>query len=173
MRNVQSVILAAALVLLPLAGWADIARFVGSYSGSAEVELSDGSRQARDMSVTVTELRDGFSVKWTSTRFREDGRKNSKTYQVNFLPTERPGVYAAAQQRNVFGHKVPLDPMRGEPYVWARLMDDTLSVYSLFVTDDGSYEMQQYDRTLVEDGLRLDFARFADGAALRSVTTVL
>ena len=63
--------------------------------------------------------------------------------------------------------------MQGEPYVWARLNGDTLSVYSLFVTDEGGYEIQQYDRTLVAEGLRLKFQRLRNGTPLRSVTTVL
>ncbi|MEL7100106.1 MAG: hypothetical protein AAGM84_14875 [Pseudomonadota bacterium] len=160
-------------VALAAAAAADITRFIGDYSGAAEVDLGDGTLQARDMSVRIFETEDGFGVQWSTTRLRSSGKSKTTSYEVRFLPTQRPGVYAAAQKKNVFGHEVPLDPMQGEPYVWARLIDDTLSVYSLFVTDDGSYEMQQYDRTLVADGLALDFRRFAEGVQLRSVKTVL
>jgi len=152
---------------------ADVTRFIGDYSGAAEVDLGDGKTQSRDMSVRIYETEDGFGVRWSTTRLRANGKAKTTYYEVRFMPTQRPGVFAAAQKKNLFGHEVPLDPMQGEPYVWARMIGDTLSVYSLFVTDDGSYEMQQYDRTLVEGGLALEFSRFSEGAQLRSVQTVL
>ncbi|MEO0939843.1 MAG: hypothetical protein AAFY38_16955 [Pseudomonadota bacterium] len=170
----RTLLLATSLwVACVLAALADITRFVGDYSGAAEVQLADGTMQPRDMSVKIYETDAGFGVRWTTTRLRDSGSSKTTTYEVRFLPTQRPGVFAAAQKKNVFGHDVPLDPMQGEPFVWARMLGDTLSVYSLFVTDNGSYEMQQYDRTLVEGGLALSFRRFAEGTQLRAVSTVL
>lgn len=152
---------------------AEIGEFVGTYTGSAEVQLSDGSTLPRDMSVTIDETRKGFSVEWTSVTYREDGRTKEASYQIDFMPSGRGNVFAAAQRRNVFGHSTPLDPMKGEPYVWARIDDDTLTVFSLFVAEDGGYELQQFDRTLIDTGLELNFNRFSNGAAMRSVNTVL
>lgn len=162
-----------AMVSFALPAKADIGSFVGSYKGSADVLSADGTVQPRDMSVEIGATDKGFTVRWTSTRTRENGTENSKSYAIRFVPSERNGIYAAAMGRNVFGHDVQLDPMQGEPYVWARLNGDTLSVYSLYVTDEGGYEMQQYDRTLVDEGLRLKFQRLRNGTPLRSVTTVL
>ncbi len=155
------------------AGMADIARFVGTYSGSAMVTNVDGTAHHRDMSVEISETKKGFVVQWTSTRYRTDGSEKAKSYKINFQPSDRGNVFAAAMGKNVFGHDVQLDPMQGEPYVWARLVGDTLSVFSLFVTDIGGYELQQYDRTLVDEGLQLDFKRLSNGLPLRSVTTLL
>jgi hypothetical protein len=76
-------------------------------------------------------------------------------------------------KRNVFGHDVQLDPMKGEPYVWARIHGDTLSVYSLFVAEDGGYEIQQFDRTLATGGLDLDFQSVRNGEIQRTVSTFL
>jgi len=76
-------------------------------------------------------------------------------------------------KRNVFGHNVQLDPMKGEPYVWARVDGDTLSVYSMFVTENGGYEIQQFDRTLASGGLELDFKSVRDGVIQRTVSTFL
>ncbi|KEJ97640.1 hypothetical protein SAMN05444149_101673 [Pseudosulfitobacter pseudonitzschiae] len=170
--------LLAGLTLLALLSFAvparaDISKFVGSYKGSADVLSADGTVQPRDMSVEIGASDKGFTVRWTSTRTRDDGTEKSKSYAIRFIPSDRNGIYAAAMGRNVFGHDVQLDPMQGEPYVWARLSGDTLSVYSLFVTDEGGYEIQQYDRTLVDEGLRLKFQRLRNGAPLRSVSTVL
>lgn len=166
--------LVVALFMLVGAGaQADVSRFVGNYTGEAEVVSKDGSTQARDMSVEISETKDGFRVTWTSTTYRADGSVKAKTYTVDFEPSAREGIYAAAQERNVFGHNVQLDPMKGEPYVWGRIVDDTLSVFSLFVSDDGGYEIQQFDRTLADGGLMLEYQAVVNGVVLRTVSTLL
>lgn len=156
-----------------LAHAAEIADFVGSYSGSANLVNADGTKTPRDMSVRIEESRGGFNVRWTSTSYRADGRVKEKTYSIDFRPSDRDGIYSAAMTRNVFGHAVQLDPMRGEPFVWGRIDGATMTVYSLFVDDAGGYELQQYDRTLAEGGLMLEFSRLRNGVLARSVTTFL
>ncbi|MFT7595899.1 MAG: hypothetical protein ACI8R4_003231 [Paracoccaceae bacterium] len=152
---------------------ADVARFVGDYTGSAEILSADGTLTPRDMSVSISENKKGFTVKWTSTSYKPDGRVKEKSYSIDFVASDRPDVYAAAMTRNVFGHAVQLDPMKGEPFVWGRIAQDTLTVYSLFVDDIGGYELQQFDRTLAEGGLTLEFSNLRNGEKQRSVTTFL
>ncbi len=72
-------------------------------------------------------------------------------------------------RKDVFGNRAPNDPMKGDPYVWARLRGDTLTVYALIVTPDGSYDMQVYDRTLTKNGMKLDFKRFLEGQKVKSI----
>ncbi len=165
--------LAALLVLALPAAASGIERFVGDYSGSAPVLHADGSTEHRDMSVSISETRDGFLVAWTTTTEKQDGRRKSKSYEIEFHQSPREGIYAAAQKRNVFGHSVQLDPMKGEPYVWGRINGETLSVYSLFVTPSGDYEMQQFDRTLTDGGLQLVFSAEKGGDPKRTVETFL
>ena len=152
---------------------ADITPFVGNFIGSAEVVSTDGVRSPRDMSVDITETRNGFTVQWVSTTYKPDGRTKVKSYSIDFVPSDRDGIYSAAMERNVFGHAVQLDPMKGEPFVWGRIVRDTLTVYSLFVDDEGGYEMQQYDRTLATGGLMLEFSFSRNGAQQRSVSSFL
>jgi hypothetical protein len=76
-------------------------------------------------------------------------------------------------KRNVFGHGVQLDPMKGEPYVWSRIDGETLSVYSLFVAEDGGYEIQQFNRTLTEGGLDLEYKAVRNGEIQRTVQAFL
>lgn len=168
--------LLAALCMFLLASGAvraGIEQFAGTYVGAAEVVDSDGGRQMRDLSVEITLEKKGFTVAWTSTTVKPDGREKTKSYEINFVPTDRADVFSAAMRRNVFGHEVPLDPMKGEPYVWARFTGDTLTVYSLHVDDDGGYELQQFDRTLIDEGLALEFRAMRDGMIRRTVSTVL
>jgi hypothetical protein len=166
-------IVAFAVVWAASAAQADISRFVGNYVGSAEVTLADGTKQPRDMNVGIAETRNGFRVDWTTATIRPDGSRNPKSYSIEFVPSDRGDVYAAAMKRNVFGHDVQLDPMKGEPYVWARIVGDTLSVYSLFVSEDGGYEIQQFDRTLARGGLTLDYQSVRNGKINRTVSTFL
>lgn len=173
---------AASLVLALLIVWtalsvparaAGISEFVGEYVGSADMVRADGSLERRDMSVKIQETRDGFNVTWQSVSYKPDGRQKEANYTIDFLPTDRDGIFSAAMRRNVFGHAVQMDPMKGEPFVWGRIAGDTLTVYSLFVAEDGGYELQQYDRTLTVNGLKLDFSRIINGDRARSVETLL
>jgi len=145
----------------------------GFYSGSAEILRADGTTMNRDMSVAIEPTRNGFQVAWSTTSIRANGTVNEKDYLIEFIPSEREGVYSAAMERNVFGHEVQLDPMKGEPFVWARIKDATLTVFSLFVDEAGDYELQTFDRTLVEGGIELEFTAVRNGQITRSVSTFL
>ena len=81
-----------------------------------------------------------------------------------FEPTGEAGVYRDA---------VVTDPLAGWPFVWVRISGNTLTVYSLLVHEDGSYEFQTYDRTLSAMGMDLRFTRVLDGELVRSVTGTL
>ena len=146
--------------------------FVGEYSGSAEVD-GNGAKEMRDMSVEISKNKEGFTVGWESTIHRADGRVKTKSYSINFVPTDRDNIFSSAMKTNVFGHAVPLDPMVGDPYVWSRITGDTLTVFSLHVDEEGGYEMQQYNRTLSEGGLQLDFQRIRNGEIQKAVSTFL
>ncbi|HBS49513.1 MAG TPA: hypothetical protein DEA05_05215 [Rhodobacteraceae bacterium] len=167
-----ALIVALALVAIP--ALAQVEPFVGRYVGSAEVQRADGTTEPRDMSVEIA-ARDkgGFRVAWTTVTYRADGKSKTKSYEVEFLPTEREGIYSAAMETNLFGHAVQLDPMKGEPYVWGRIKGDTMTVYSLYIDQAGEWEMQQFDRTLAEGGLVLNFSALRNGEKQRTVETFL
>ena len=161
-------------LVLPLQAQAtNIEPFVGDYVGSASVVDADGTETPRDMSVSIHETKDGFNVSWSTTTYKDDGRVKEQKFSVDFRPSARPDVFSAAMKRNVFGHEVPLDPMKGEPFVWGRIEGNTMTVFSLFIDSNGGYELQQYDRTLAEGGLDLSFSRFRNGTKSRSVETFL
>ena len=74
---------------------------------------------------------------------------------------------------NVFGQAVPLDPLKGDPYVWARIEGDALRVHALIIRQDGGYELQIYNRVLTTTGLELSYSRIRDGEVLRTVDGTL
>lgn len=162
------------MIGLPIrsAGAADIDPFVGEYTGSAEVD-KNGAKEKRDMSVQISKDKEGFTVIWESTVHKPNGRTKTKSYSIDFVATDRDNIFSSAMKTNVFGHAVPLDPMMGDPYVWARITGDILTVFSLHVDEEGGYEMQQYNRTLTEGGLNLDYQSVRNGEILKTISTLL
>lgn len=143
--------------------------FYGHYIGHA---TSDAAIE-RDLSVTIgPSASGGFFVAWTTVSHKPKGMTR-KEYQIKFLPTPRPNIYSSAMQTNVFGGQISLDPLKGDPYVWARIKDKTLTVHSLTITSEGGYQMQIYNRTLNDQGLLLEYRRLQSGEPLRQVATQL
>lgn len=168
----HALLLPVVLLWAGLAHAATINDFLGTYSGSADIDVS-GELERRDMSATIARTKTGFTISWTSIIARTDGRTTEKTYTIEFVPSDRDNIFGSAMQRNVFGKSVPLDPLKGEPFVWARLEADTLTVFSLFINESGDYEMQEYHRTLADGGLDLEFRRMRDGIAEKEIRTFL
>lgn len=164
--------LALSLILPTVTLAQEFTSFIGTFVGVAD-ETVDGETKQRDMSVTVAETEEGFSVRWKSIAFKADGRVKEQEYTVEFVPSQRDNIFGSAMKRNVFGKSVALDPLKGEPFVWARFVDDTFTVFSLFINEAGDYEMQEYHRTLAEGGLNLSFRRVRDGAAEKEITAFL
>ena len=167
-RLASSVLCMALLVALP-AGAAELEDFFGRYEGTAISGSAEGLTK-RDLSVTIEGRQDGFSVSWTTTTPGNGSKPKRKSYTIEFERTNQAYLFESAMRKDMFGNRVPLNPMKGDPYVWATLHGDTLTVYSLIITDSGSYELQQYDRTLTEDGLRLEFSRIREGRELKRIT---
>lgn len=166
-------LLVGMLCILPLMAFAaDIDRFAGVYTGETEVEIN-GEPVKRDMSVTIEPSKEGFMLSWTSTTYRPDGRVKTAKYDIEFVPSAREHIFQAAMQTNLFGKATPLDPLKGEPFVWARFENDTFSVFSLFINEVGGYEIQEFHRTLVDDGLDLVFRRLRNGVPEREINTLL
>lgn len=168
----RSFVLAALLLFPAMVFGASIADFEGTFKGDAEFN-DNGEMKKRDMSTTIKPTEDGFELSWTSVSYKDDGRVKAKTYNIGFIPSDRDNIYKSAMKTSVFGKPIPLDPMKGEPFVWARLEGETLSVFSLFINDVGEYEMQEFHRTLVPAGLDLKFRRLHNGQIEKEIRALL
>lgn len=147
--------------------------FFGSYEGQS-ISDPDQGLSKRDLAVRIANAGHGaFVVEWTTITRHADGTPNKKSYAITFMPTPREGIYGSAMRTDKFGASVPLDPLKGEPFVWARIKGRTLTVFALLITHSGGYEMQTYERTLTKTGLHLDFLRLRDGKPLRTITGTL
>ena len=164
---------AVLLLAFPVATLAaQIDRFEGEYVGEAEFTF-EGKVQRRDMSTQIEAIKGGFILSWSSVSYKDDGRTKEKTYTIEFTPSVRDNIYKSAMKKNLFGKATPLDPLQGEPFVWARFEGDTLSVFSLFIDEIGEYEVQEFHRTLVDTGLDLVFKRVRNGVPLKEIRTLL
>jgi hypothetical protein len=151
---------------------APIDPFVGNYTGRS-ISTGEGGLLERDLAVTIEKVGKGFRLAWTTVSRRADGSLNRKAYRINFKPSVRKTIFSSSTRKNKFGRSVPLDPLKGEPYVWAKIEGKTLTVFAMLITDEGGYEMQVYQRTLTEQGLALSFSRFRDGRQLKAITGTL
>lgn len=140
--------------------------FYGHYQGSGIAENEDSlyfGVTVRDLDVRIGPEADGFYVEWTSV-IRGGGDPNNpdirkRSARVAFSPSERP---------NVFVSKTATNPMK-DGLIWARVLDQTLTVNVMRVSDNGSYIVQTYNRTLSGTGMTLNFVNTADGEPLRQV----
>ncbi|MFC6673620.1 hypothetical protein [Marinobacterium aestuariivivens] len=166
--------LALLLLAMPLhAESLEIDAFYGHYAGVADQIVKQESERRR-LTVTIEPQGDNFLVDWSTRVRRADQSLKDNHYRVLFRKTRRGAVYASAMRINVFGKQIPMDPLAGDPFVWARIQDRTLTVYALMITDEGSYDMQVYDRTLLENGdLDLSFSRILDGGLRKEITARL
>jgi len=144
--------------------------FVGkSIAGSTAVTGEGAELSPRHLNVSIHPNDNGFTIAWLTITTRASGKTKAKSYLINFRDTARPGLYASAMRRDTTGALVPLDPMSGDPYVWAGIAGATLTVHALLVTDEGGYEVQIYHRTLTDDGMDLTFQRFRDGVLMKEI----
>jgi hypothetical protein len=97
-----------------------IERFYGTYAGEALSESGD-ELDKRDINAEVTPQGKGFKVKFTVVVKRGKDKPRRDEYTIIFNPSKRPGIYSSAMRTDVFGNAVPLDPLAGDPYMWARL----------------------------------------------------
>jgi hypothetical protein len=165
------------VVLVTALGLASIARaedqkaapeaFYGRYQGTGMAR--DPSVMAfgfdkRDFDVEIGAATGGFFVAWTTVMESPTGKViKRKSSRIVFEPSGRPGIYldqaAAGGIANGLG--------------WASISGPELTVRLLTILDDGTYQVQSYQRSLNKDGLYLVFRNDSNGALNRMVTAYL
>lgn len=144
-----------------------IEAFYGHWKGTGVAQSPNSLYFAmtdRDLDVKIGPKDAGFSVAWT-TVLRQGGDPENpdvrrKSSALDFLPSGKPGVFAAAEAG---------DPLSGEAFAWARVKGQTLTVYLLSIGADGAYVVQSYGRTLTGFGMDLTFTNIRDDEPQRSV----
>lgn len=161
----------ALLLVFPSLSQADglpIEAFYGTYEGQAVSPSADGS-ETRNLFFSIGSAEGGVNVTWSTEKLSAQKIHIKKTYSIDFEVTDRPHIFRSMMREDMFGNRVPRDPLKGEPYVWGRIVDRTFTIYALLITAEGSYEMQVYHRTLGEGGIDLEFSRYREGEAVRTL----
>lgn len=146
-------------------------KFFGKFVGQSLSVQGEGLSD-RDFNVNISAYEDdGFTLDWTTVIRYTSGKTRQKSFSVNFLPfAKRPGIFYSAMEKNIFGKQAPADPLSGKPYVWAGIEKDTLTLTSLYIIEDGGYELQVFKRTLTPGGMNTYFERVRNGEKLRIIT---
>ncbi|MCB1745296.1 MAG: hypothetical protein KDK91_33315 [Gammaproteobacteria bacterium] len=157
---------------------ASIDAFYGIFEGETIIdELDEGDQhegtELRDLRVEIRPVKAGFEVIWQSLSRWESGRVKRRSFQIEFARHTSPGLYVAQMKKDLFGNLRPADPIGEQPYVWAYLHGDVLSVSAFRVLDTGGYEVSIYDRQLVPGGLRLAYRRFEGPRLVKSLNAML
>lgn len=145
----------------------ELGRLTGNYVGvSVNSSQTDIEISAADIHLDVRPRDRGFILDWQSLADAAAGKKHH--YTLAFQRTRRPGIFLAGMRCDAFGHAQPLDPMRGEPYVWTYLDGEGLRLYVMSIADDGSHDLGIYRYRLDRDGMALAFEQLRNGrSALR------
>ena len=110
--------------------------FYGKFQGGGVAENDDSlyfGVTARDFDVNIQPAASGFSVTWTSvirgggSPGKPDTRR--KTFMRTFKSTARNGADQAIES---------MDPVSGGELCWARIKDNTLTVFLMVVRDNGA-----------------------------------
>ncbi len=159
------------LIFIPLS-YADeslYGKFFGTFTGHTEIS----ENQIRDLEVTIKPEKNGFNISWKTIKHDQSGSGKTKSYSINFTESDRSGIYGSAMKTNLFGGQEALDPMKGEPYFWAKVNGNTLTVFGMLITEAGDYEIQRYDRILTQDKMELVYTLSRAGETLKTISAQL
>jgi len=120
---------------------------------------------ARDLDVEIGPADGGgFFVSWTTVmQTASDKGSKTKSSKVVFVPSGRPGIYTGRAEGTA----------ANDGMSWASIGDRALTVRLLRILDDGTYEVQTYQRSLTDDGMFVFFRSDLDGAVMKVVTAQL
>jgi len=153
----------------------NLSDFYGTFLGAAE-SVVGGELSERELGVVIEPWKSkGFTVNWTTQIYRPNGKDKQTDLSINFLPSSRPEIYTAASRTDVFGNAVPFDPVGEDaaPYIWAGLQENTLTVSALYILDGGGHQLHVYERSVVDEGLLLQFERLHNGQKVAEVSALL
>ena len=169
--HLAALVLAVAVLSAPVTAAAGFdqpaSAFFGTFTGTGVAKNRDSIYFAvtvRDLDVRIRPAAAGFRLHWTTIirrggdPARPDIRRKSATKTL--IPAGAPGIFRCADSG---------DPLAGKELCWARIRGATLSLFLMTVGEAGTYELQQYDRTLTGTGMTLTFKRLRDGDEVRVV----
>ena len=146
--------------------------FYGTWTGSGVAENRDSTYFAvtqRDLDVVIKPADNGgFTVTWT-TVIRSGGNPS----QPNVRQRTQTRTFQPAPEGRWWRAIESGDPFAGHSLIWARLARQTLTVYQMSVLPNGTFEIEEYERTLTGTGMDLKFTLRRDREPVRTVNAKL
>ena len=149
--------------------------FYGTYVGAAE-SVVGGELSERELSVVIEPWEGkGFTIDWTTQIYRANGKNKLTDLSINFYPSSRPGIFTSASRTDIFGRPVHYELIDEDaaPHIWAGVQANTLTVSALYILDDGGYQLHVYERSIIDEGLLLQFERLNNGEKVAEVSAAL
>lgn len=166
-RSFQLVFLMLSLCGLPTAAHATgLGDFAGHWRGES-IDSSDGLKVSKeDLSLKFSPIDGGFELEWKA--------PGGDVEKAGFVESEdKPGIFSARASSGgllgFFSSSEEVNPLDGDPLVWARLAGDVLIVYKLVIDEQGAFTLDRYENTLQSDTLRLRFSRRSHGKPEQSL----
>jgi hypothetical protein len=135
--------------------------FYGRYQGTAiahDPRTMAFGFDKRDFDVEIGAANGGFFVAWTTVMHTTLGKEiKHNSARIVFEPSGRPGIYI--QQASAAERVSGLS--------WASISGRALTVRVVAILDDGTYEVQTYERTLAKDCLQLLFTSDRNGTVTK------
>ncbi len=147
-----------------------VEKFFGNYVGAGSAVILDKDRrEVRDLDVTVERFKnEGFTLKWITVIRDENGGRTGadvkrREVEENFIPVEdKENVFVLSPEGGLFQKSELPNPLRGDAVRWAAIDGDTMTVYSLAISETGGSELQVYRRSLTDKGMNITFMRLQD-----------
>jgi len=171
MRIVKNSIVAGFLLLMGLqsavAEDVSIKAFSGLWEGNA-VSYSNSSVNfpitSRDLDVEIKPAGDSrFEITWRTLQ-RQKGSPDKPKTELK----ETTRIYEKSESGAIWKQQPAGDGFGGHPLSWVTIKDQTLTLYSMAVHEDGGYDMLIYNRTLTGLNMKLDFKAIRNGEVRRT-----
>ncbi len=170
MKRAQALLFTAILLFSGAAAAADgiVEKFFGSFAGTT---TWGAGLSPRDINVVIAPRGEGFTVAWDTISLRDPTKPKRKSHAVDLVATPHDNLFVAKAHLGRTDGPLASDPLKGAlpktPLVWARVENDTRSLYTLERTADGRADVQAYHRTLSGDRMKLHFIRYLEGKAVK------
>lgn len=167
MRRILSFAIFLMTAMPAFAADSPIQAFFGHYTGSGVAQTPDSlyfDTSPRDMDVRIEAAGQGFRVAWTTVLV-----KNADTEAEKIVRKSSELTFQSGGQPNLFVSGSGNVSVGGAPYAWARISEQTLTVYIFELDGNGVYSLASYARTLVPGGMELEFQSIRDGHPVRTV----
>lgn len=136
---------------------ADIPPLAGEWRGTAVESTGGIDTPANELFLKFEPADKGFDLEWKV--------PGGAAESARFIQTEgHPGVFSTQKaSRGLFGvmswFSGELNPLDGDPLIWARSGADTLVFYKLVIDEQGAFTLDRYETVLEGGALRLHFTR--------------